>query len=483
VTVADPGSSGDPSFGRRAFLTALGGAAGLALTRGADLGGLFGARPRELSYQQTLSAFAASLTEGQRRLIVLPADHPSRQVTNTLTFLERPHLGTLLSPTQQALASRLVETMLSERGRSDFAGTLAVEGKLAGSTLAIYGEPETGQAQATLIGGHVHVRGVEVGGAPLGGAVAYGHQIGNHRWRVAGNSFAYHGDAANELFAALRPAERSRAVVARTRHELTVQPQAAGGRFDGARVGGLGDGAREAAARVVDTVLGLYPDPARRRARDAIETNGGVDELRVAFYAEKGFYEDMQPWSALDPPERERRGDPYWQVWRLEGPGAVLHFQGHPHVHAYVHIVDDPARSHIGETLAESHALLEGEAMRDLLEAALQSATREIHAWYPPEVPGRFCPGPVTTGLAWSLDPYANEVVVAEVAGARAGGPVTERLETKSGSRLDPDRRYRIVTTDFAVREAFPDATLEHTGIKVRDALVAHLREGGLETA
>jgi hypothetical protein len=145
-----------------------------------------------------------------------------------------------------------------------------------------------------------------------------------------------------------------------------------------------------------------------------------------------------------------------------------------------VHVVGDPARSHVGETLAESTTLLEGEPMRDLLEGALRRATEAVHAWIPPDAPGRFCPGPVTTGLAWSLDPYANEVVVAEVPGARAGSPVAERLAAKSGGAFEPERPYRIATTDFAVREAFPDAALEPTGTKLRDALVAHLRAGAL---
>jgi hypothetical protein len=475
VTVTNAG----PTLGRRAFLTALGGAAGLALARG--VGGFGRERAAASGYAETLRALAGSLTPGQRERIVLPADHPSREVTNTLTFLERPHLGTLLSAGQQDLVARLVHSMLSERGQRAFAGTLAVEGKLEGSTLAIYGRPEDGDAQATVIGGHVHVRGgAGRSGAPLGGGVAYGHQVGNHRWRVAGNSFAYHGDAANELFAALPPDVRPRAIVAETPHELTLQPQDVGGRFDGLALRHAGEGAAEAATRVVDTVLGLYPEAARRGARDAIDSHGGSASLHVAFYADKGFYEDMQPWSTLDPPERESRGAPYWQVWRLEGPGVVIHFQGHPHVHAYVHIVEDPARSHVGETLTESATLLEGEAMRNVLEGALRRATGAVHAWHPPSVPGRFCPGPITTGLAWSLDPYANEVVVVEVPGAHAGGPVSERLAAKSGKRIDPDRRYRIATTDFAVREAFPDAAHEPTGVKLRDALVAHLRAGGL---
>ena len=65
-------------------------------------------------------------------------------------MLERPHLGTLLSPGQRALVEQLCLGMLSEQGREAFAGTLAVEGRLDGCVLALYGEPETGRAQAVI---------------------------------------------------------------------------------------------------------------------------------------------------------------------------------------------------------------------------------------------------------------------------------------------------------------------------------------------
>ena len=139
-----------------------------------------------------------SLSPFQRAHIVLPADHPSRQVDNTIAVLERPHLGTLLSPAQRALVERLYAGMLSKRGRRAFAGTVAVEGRLDGCVLAIYGEPERGAAHAQVVisGGHLLLRGgARAMGAAFGGGIAYGHQVGDHRWRVDGNAFAYQGDA------------------------------------------------------------------------------------------------------------------------------------------------------------------------------------------------------------------------------------------------------------------------------------------------
>ncbi|HSJ98180.1 MAG TPA: hypothetical protein VLC53_13960, partial [Myxococcota bacterium] len=127
---------------RRTFLVGLGAGTGLALARGLGTRGL--GAPAAGDFDATLRALAASLSPLQRDRIVLPADHPSRQIDNTVATLDRPHLGTLLSPAQRALVDRLYTGMLSERGRQAFAGTIAVEGRLDGCVLAIYGEPERG---------------------------------------------------------------------------------------------------------------------------------------------------------------------------------------------------------------------------------------------------------------------------------------------------------------------------------------------------
>jgi len=476
----------DPGLGRRAFLVGAAAGAGWLLTRGLGASALLERRGAPPGAAEILRALAASLTPRQRELIVLPADHPSRQITNTLTVLERPHLGTLLSPAQRALVDALYRSMLSPEGEAAFAGTVAVEGRLDGAVLAVYGEPEQPGAAAVIMGGHLMLRsGAGPGGAAFGGGTAYGHQIGNRRWRVPGNSFAPHGDAANRLYAALSPEEKQRAVQPKPPHELVLQVQGAQGSFAGVRFDHLGEAAQEAAARLVDTVFASYPQAERARARECLEANGGLGALHFACYASHGFYEDMTSWASLDPAERARRGEPYWQVWRVEGPGAVLHFQGHPHVHAYVHVVREPERANLGETLAETAATLQGEPLRRLLEAALRRATGEALAFYPESVPARFCPGAITTGLAYALDPYANHVAVATIDGRAMGASLRARLAAQ-GVALEPARRYRIASAEYFAQggEGFGEAErVELSPQILGDALVAHLRAGGLAEA
>jgi hypothetical protein len=476
----------DPELGRRAFLVGAAGGAGWLAARGLGAAALLERSGAPEGSGEILRALAATLTPRQRELVVLPAQHPSRQVTNTLTILERPHLGTLLSPAQRALVDALYRSMLSPEGRAAFAGTLAVEGRLDGAVLAIYGEPEQPDAAAVIMGGHLMLRsGTGPGGAAFGGGTAYGHQIGNGRWRVPGNSFAQHGDAANRLYAALSPAEKRRAVQPKPPHELVLQVQGARGEFAGVRFDRLGEAAQEVAAQLVDTVFASYPDAERARAHACLAANGGLGALHFTCYASHGFYADMTAWGSLDPAERARRGEPYWQVWRVEGPGAVLHFQGHPHVHAYVHVVREPERANLGEALAETARALEGEPLRRLLEATLRRATGEALAFYPEAVPARIGPGAVTTGLAYALDPYANRVAVATIEGRAMGEALRARLAAQ-GVGVDPARRYRIASAEFFARggEGFGEAERVEAGSQgIGDALIELLRERGLADA
>ena len=197
-----------PGLGRRAFLAGLGGAAGLVASRGLGVAGWLGSDPAVLSPEQALRELVASFSPRQRELVLLPADHPSRQTANTVAFLSRPHAGSLLDARQFARLERVARGMLSDEGWRRFAQTFAFEGRMAAAVLSIYGDPLRGPAQAVLAGGHYTLR---MGNDGLGGALAYGAQIGNGRYRIAGNAFAAHSDAANRFVAALDASELAQA--------------------------------------------------------------------------------------------------------------------------------------------------------------------------------------------------------------------------------------------------------------------------------
>jgi hypothetical protein len=154
-------------------------------------------------------------------------------------------------------------------------------------------------------------------------------------------------------------------------------------------------------------------------------------------------------------------------------------------VHAYVQVVRDPARGNLGETLGATSGGVEGERMRRVLEDAMRRSTGEALAFHAAQVPGRFCPGEITTGLAYSLDPYGNRVVVASIEGRAMSAALRERLAA-GGVAVQPAERYRVATAEYFARTAEifgePDS-VDPSGMLLRDALVAHLRAGGLAAA
>ena len=100
-------------------------------------------------------------------------------------------------------------------------------------------------------------------------------------------------------------------------------------------------------------------------------------------------------------------------------------------------------------------------------------------------MPGRFCPGEITTGLAYSLDPYRNHVGVASIQGRAMSAALRERL-TAGGVAVEPARRYRVATLEYfaATPEIFGEPEdFERGDLLLRDALVTHLRAGGLADA
>ncbi len=479
------------TLGRRAFLGSLGAGAGLLL--GGGWRPLLGssraqsAAIAELDFDACLARLDASLSPGQRALTVRPFDHPARQITNTISVFRSPHIGTLFDAEQTALIERLYHTMVSDRGRDWLHHTITLEGRLDACVLSLFSDEPAGslatgkgRTQAMINGGHLMLRrGAEArSGYAFGGPISYGQQLGNGRYRVEGNAFAAHGDAANRFYEALDPDARRRSLVPSPPNELMVQPLGAAARPDGVSLASTTGPAREAAEELVETVLATYEADARSDARSCLEENGGIDALSVCFYADKGFYADGSRFSESAKPN-DSQELPYWHVWRIEGPGCVIHFKGWPHVHAYIDIVRDPTRQNVGEALTHAPAALEGRAVQRLLTAALRAETDEALAWMPEDAPGRVCPGEVTTGVAWALDPYGNDVVVATIRGDAMAPALREGL----GIPVEPAREVRVATTAYPAtrRDLFGSPSRVETGSRtLRAALVDFLRDRDL---
>ena len=132
------------NFGRRTLIGGLAASAGLLIANDGLPSWLAGNRFDELSYQETLNLLDTSLTPAQRALVVLPWNHPSRQLTNTVAIHKGPHIGTMFDVWQAALIRQLYNTMLSKQGLDWLRNTTGLEGKFEGSIFRLYSDAGAG---------------------------------------------------------------------------------------------------------------------------------------------------------------------------------------------------------------------------------------------------------------------------------------------------------------------------------------------------
>ena len=471
--------------GRRRFLQATGIAAGVIA--GGGLAALGRAPHAEWDFRRTARALFDDLSPAQRKAICFDWDHPARQLLNHVACIDVPRSAEVLTPGQRRLVRRLYETMTSDEHRRRFGRLVGLEGGgLDPCEFVLFGDPRAERCQAVLSGGHLLIRGggITDTGSAFGGPLAYGHQISNGVPGLPGNAFAYHGDALNALLANLSAEERNRSLVAGDHpQETIVQLLGKGAHFPGLAVRGLDDARKQEVKSLVDTVLSCHGESDQADAWGCIERNGGVDALHLAVFSDRGYYDDGAAWSELRGEERARRGDPYWHVWRVEGPGTVLYFRGWPHVHASIHVADDGgAGQNVGEVLAETKHLVEGDALRGLVLDAFREASGEPLGYTGSSLEARFCPGSITTGLVWSLDPYADELVIAEIRG-RAQSEALRTFLQEQGTEIDDDRTYRIATSGFLARVDFgvgEAERIEKTGLRLRQVFESYFRKHGL---
>ena len=423
-----------------------------------------------------------SLSDRQRNQIILPVDHPSRQVINTLPIIRRPHMGVLLDADQRALAHAGYRNSVSAAGHERFERPFNTDaGGISGSVLVMYGQSGEPGFQAYVSGGHFGFRGHGTETAAFGGPVSYGDQAGNREFKIPGNAWAYQSDLANALYEQLNEAQRKTAIVPEPPNELLMHVQGEEGSFTGLPLNQLSDVQRPAANNLLDGLLRAYPEGEQQQARQHIEANGGIDTLHMSYFANKGFFADKT--TIADRLDEQTDEMPYFQVWRVEGPGMVAHFKGHPHVHAYLHIVRHPDDQHIGEVLGEVPYVVEEDDLKEWIEDTLAEAVEADVSVFPGEVPGRFSRGKVTSGDIWTLDPYSNEVLLTEIRGDKLSDDLKDVLERRD-IPFDPDRRYQVAGLDFHVthfEEHYGNIlSQENTGTTMRETLTAYVKKHGL---
>jgi hypothetical protein len=201
-------------------------------------------------------------------------------------------------------------------------------------------------------------------------------------------------------------------------------------------------------------------------ARACLQANGGVDGLFVSYYqrGEDGTIPDAQ-------------------VFRLEGPGAVLYFRGYPHVHAFVNIaMDGDAPLSSGELLADNPSWLDRAGVKRLFEAAMRMETRADLGYYPEgSVAGRLRPGPIRSGDIYTLESWQEPVEVGQIHGSLFDEKTFAPLANPTLT-LDRTRTYTIASTDFGIdslKEEIGRVESPKSRGMLRDLVIAHVKARG----
>jgi len=410
-----------------------------------------------------------TLDAEQRADACVPYQHPLRQYHNRGVMGGGRDILFGFSRQQRKMLTDLMYAGLSEEGRTRvpeefftrWSGVHALR-------VLICGDPARPPYQIVLTGNHLNLRvgGRSPEGAAFGGPQVYGDQRGNERPGLPGNVYRDQFLLAHSLLRNLDARRRSLAVLPEAPVQTGIELQGRHGSFPGIAVSDLAPADKAVARELVERVFATYPPDDVAYARMCLQANGGLDGLFLSFY-EHG--EDG----------RIAEG----QVFRLEGPAAVLYFRGYPHVHAFVNIaMDGDAPLSSGEPLAENPAWLDRAGVKALFEAAMRTETGAELAYYPEtSVAGRLRPGVIRSGDIYSLESWQETVEVVDVPGATLSPTMIARLPAPERGP-DLARTYSIATTTYAARdltEHLGRIQARRPGSMLRDLTVAYLKRNG----
>ncbi|MGD8375675.1 MAG: DUF3500 domain-containing protein [Acidobacteriota bacterium] len=456
---------------RQALRLTLRGGIALGVLGGAGLYGRYrylppAPSPRLDPVDDLAARLFRSLDGSLREAACVPYDHPYRQYHNRGVAGGGVDIdGDRFSWEQRSLLTDLLHAALSGPGRERLTRQFFIRWPgVQGLRLLICGEPGASAYQIVLSGPHLNLRigGVSREGVAFGGPLVYGDQRGDSRQGLPRNVYRYQFLAAQRLFRTLEPEHRRAAILPRAPIQTRIELQGRHGTFPGVPIAALADPGKALARELVEGILSTYPARDVAYAWRCMEENGGLDALFLSYYE-----------------DGEVGGSGEYQIFRVEGPGAVFYFRGFPHVHAFVNVaLDGDHPLSVGEIIGTNPAVLEGSAVKTLFQDAMRGQTGADLAYYPTEsAVGRLRPGIVRTGDIYTLESWQDRIVTAPVRGDGIAGPLREELE-RAGGLPAAGRTCALATTAHAAREVAPGGSWQEAML-LRDAAIAHLREQG----
>jgi len=311
-------------FSRRDFLkTTLAGAAASALP-------VIGRAAESPKSETLVATLFKSFNEQQRGAVCFPFEHPLRAKVDNNWHITDKTISAFFNADQQAMireifvglhspeyAERVVKQVEHDSGKEGFGG----------SSIALFGEPDTGKFEFVLTGRHCTRRcdGDSVEGAAFGGPIFYGHAAAGftEKPQHPGNAYWYQAVRANEVFAMLDGKQRQTALLGDSRGEDgtdTVKLTGKKSGLPGIPVSALSADQRDHVRKVMADLLAPFREQDAVEAMKLVEAQG-FENLHMAFYKNEDLGHDG-----------------VWDVFQIEGPSMVWYFRGEPHVHAWVNI-------------------------------------------------------------------------------------------------------------------------------------------------
>jgi hypothetical protein len=409
-----------------------------------------------------------SLDSATRAQACVEYDHPLRQYHNRGVWGGGVS-GWSLDRSQARLLTDLWYAGLSDSGRRKIPNEHYLRWPSVYALRVLFcGDPANPPYQVVLTGPHLNLRigGASREGAAFGGPQVYGDQRGNEQRGLPGNLYREQLELALRIYSGLSSEQRAIAVLATSPSQTLVELQGRGGKFAGVSVDSLTRDGRSLVRALIDSMFSNYPAEDVAYAWRCIEDNGGVEQLFLSYYK-----------------DGEVAGSGEYQIFRLEGPAAVFHFLGYPHVHAFINVARDGEQPlSVGEVIGENRVPIEGPALKHVLELAMcDQAGAELAFYNMDGVVGRLRAGVIRTGDIYSLESWQNTVVVVEVKGSKLSAAFVAELRAR-GIEPDPRRTYAIATPDYVANEE-PELIGEIESraprMMVREAMVGFLRKRG----
>ncbi|MDF1740174.1 MAG: DUF3500 domain-containing protein [Verrucomicrobiales bacterium] len=306
----------------------------LASTAALGLGSAIAEESVKTEAETVVKSLFNSLTEAQRKEITFDFDNVLRTKIGNNWHITKPRIGTFLDKDQNAMVKEIfIKAHSEEYAQVVYDQVVDDSGKkgFGDSSIALFGEPDTGKFEFVLTGRHTtrRIDGDSVAGKAFGGPIFYGHAADgfyegpDHK----GNAYWFQAKSANRVFEMLDGKQREAALLSESPDDSAsvIKLTRGAAEIPGLAVADMSADQKGEMTQVLSDLLMPFREVDRVESMKLIE-KVGVDQLHLSFFS-----------------DGDLGNDGVWDNWKLEGPNMVWYFRGDPHVHTWVHISDPDA--------------------------------------------------------------------------------------------------------------------------------------------